>query len=126
MLGVVLSRAVMFAVLFLASLQFESDSVLRRLTLVYGISTVLYLATWLALFRSSQFTPIGFLLFFQFLVELGVESAMMITGTGYASDFGLLFILTIFTAGLFYQYRGGVDNRLAVHSHFWVCRTAAS
>ncbi|NET23739.1 MAG: hypothetical protein F6K07_32575 [Okeania sp. SIO1H5] len=108
LLGVVLSRALMFTVLFVASQPFESDGVLRNLTLIYGISTCLYLATWLALSRSDRFTPTGFLLFFQFLVELGVEAALMITGNGFESDYGLLFILTIFTAGLFHQFRGAL------------------
>lgn len=105
-LAVVVTRAAMFVLLFLVSRHHEPGSVARGLVLIYGLSTILYLATWAALSRNSKASPIGALLFFQFLVELAVEAALFYSSNGYQSDYGLLFILTILSAGLFFQFWG--------------------
>jgi two-component system sensor histidine kinase PilS (NtrC family) len=105
-LGVMLSRIAMFAVLFWTSLTFDKDSLARGLVLTYGLSTILYLGTWLFSYRSRHASPVGFLLFFQFLVEVLVEGAIFYSNDGYYSDYGLLFILTILSAGFFFRYSG--------------------
>jgi hypothetical protein len=105
-LAVVVSRAAMFVLLYLASRGHDDDSIARGLVLIYGLSTILYLATWASTYRSSHKSPVGFLLFFQFLVELLVEAALFYSNDGYLSDYGLLFILTILSAGLFFQFWG--------------------
>lgn len=105
-LAVVVSRIAMFAVLFWTALAFEKESIARGLVIIYGLSTILYLATWIFSYRSRQASPVGFLLFFQFLVELLVEAAIFFSNDGYFSDFGLLFILTILSAGFFFRYAG--------------------
>src|SRR5690606_9228731 len=83
MLAVVLSRVAMFAVLFWTVLAFDKESLARGLVLIYGLSTVLYLATWFSVYRSNQASPVGFLLFFQFLVEILVEAAIFYSDGGY-------------------------------------------
>jgi two-component system sensor histidine kinase PilS (NtrC family) len=108
-LAVVVSRIVMFGVLFWTSLAFEQESFARGLVLTYGLSTVLYLATWIYAYRSRQASPVGFLLYFQFLVEVAVEGAIFYANGGYLSDYGLLFILTILGAGFFFGYRGSLS-----------------
>jgi two-component system sensor histidine kinase PilS (NtrC family) len=105
-LGVMLSRIAMFGVLFWTSLTFDKDSLARGLALIYGLSTILYLGTWLFSYRSRNASPVGFLLFFQFLVEVLVEGAIFYSNEGYYSDYGLLFILTILSAGFFFRYIG--------------------
>lgn len=105
-LAVVATRAVMFVLLFLATWDDPPGSIARGLVLIYGLSTILYLATWAATYRSTQASPVGFLLFFQFLVEILVEAALFYSNAGYLSDYGLLFILTILSAGLFFQFWG--------------------
>jgi two-component system sensor histidine kinase PilS (NtrC family) len=107
-LAVVVSRVAMFAVLFWTVLAFETESLARGLVLIYGLSTVLYLATWVSSYRSRHVSPVGFLLYFQFLVELLVESAIFYSNDGYLSDYGLLFILTILSAGFFFRYAGSL------------------
>ncbi len=107
-LAVVASRIVMFAVLFWTALAFDQESFARGLVLIYGLSTVLYLGTWVASYRSRQASPIGFLLFFQFLVEVAVEGAIFFANGGYLSDYGLLFILTILGSGFFFGFRGSL------------------
>ncbi|HKP97480.1 MAG TPA: ATP-binding protein [Fibrobacteria bacterium] len=105
-LAVVVSRIAMFAVLFWTALTFEKESLARGLVIIYGLSTILYLATWIFSYRSRQASPVGFLLFFQFLVEVLVEGAIFFSNDGYLSDYGLLFILTILSAGFFFRYAG--------------------
>jgi two-component system, NtrC family, sensor histidine kinase PilS len=105
-LAVVASRIAMFAVLFWTALTFDKESLARGLVLIYGLSTILYLATWVFSNRSRQTSPVGFLLFFQFLVEVLVEGAIFLSNDGYLSDYGLLFILTILSAGFFFRYAG--------------------
>ncbi|MDB5050264.1 MAG: pilS [Fibrobacteres bacterium] len=105
-LAVVASRVAMFAVLFWTALTFDKESLARGLVLIYGLSTILYLATWFFSNRSSRTSPVGFLLFFQFLVEVLVEGAIFFSNDGYLSDYGLLFILTILSAGFFFRYAG--------------------
>ena len=107
-LAVVLSRVAMFAVLFWTVLAFEVESLARGLVLIYGLSTVLYLATWISSYRSRQASPVGPLLYFQFLVEVLVEAAIFYSSDGYHSDYGLLFILTILSAGFFFRYIGSL------------------
>ncbi len=107
-LAVVVSRITMFAVLFWTVLAFDKESVTRGLVLIYGMSTVLYLATWASSYRSRNASPIGFLLFFQFLVEVLVEGAIFYSNEGYLSDNGLLFILTILSAGFFFRFWGAL------------------
>jgi two-component system sensor histidine kinase PilS (NtrC family) len=107
-LAVVLSRVAMFAVLFWTVLAFEMESLARGLVLIYGLSTVLYLATWVTAYRSRHASPVGVLLYFQFLVEVLVEGAIFYSNDGYLSDYGLLFILTILSAGFFFRYRGSL------------------
>ncbi|MEO6096133.1 MAG: ATP-binding protein [Fibrobacteria bacterium] len=107
-LAVVLSRVAMFAVLFWTVLAFEMESLVRGLVLIYGLSTVLYLATWVAAYRSRRASPVGVLLYFQFLVEVLVEAAIFYSNDGYLSDYGLLFILTILSAGFFFRYGGSL------------------
>ena len=102
----VVTRAVMFVLLFLAIWDDPPDSITRGLVLIYGLSTILYLATWATTYRSTHASPVGFLLFFQFLVEILVEAAMFYSNGGYASEYGLLFILTILSAGLFFNFWG--------------------
>ncbi|MEO7426775.1 MAG: ATP-binding protein [Fibrobacteria bacterium] len=105
-LAVVASRIAMFAVLFWTANTFDKESIARGLVLIYGLSTILYLATWVISNRSRQTSPVGFLLFFQFLVEVLVEGAIFFSNDGYLSDYGLLFILTILSAGFFFRYMG--------------------
>lgn len=105
-LAVVVTRAVMFVLLFLASWDDPPGSIARGLVLIYGLSTILYLATWASTYKTTHASPVGFLLFFQFLVELLVEAALFYSNGGYLSDYGLLFILTILSAGLFFQFWG--------------------
>lgn len=105
-LAVVMTRAVMFVLLFLATWDDPPGSIARGLVLIYGFSTILYLATWASTYRSTHASPVGFLLFFQFLVEILVEAALFYSNAGYLSDYGLLFILTILSAGLFFQFWG--------------------
>ena len=107
-LAVVVSRVVMFAVLFWTSLALGQETFARGLVLIYGLSTILYLATWIAGYRSRHASPVGFLLFFQFLVEVAVEGAIFFANGGYLSDYGLLFILTILGSGFFFGYRGAL------------------
>jgi len=107
-LAVVASRVAMFAVLFWTALTFDKESLARGLVLIYGLSTILYLATWISLYRSRNASPVGFLLFFQFLVEVLVEAAIFYSNDGYLSDYGLLFILTILSAGFFFRYAGSM------------------
>ncbi|GEM_PF-558773 len=107
-LAVVVSRVTMFGVLFWTVLAFEMESIARGLVLIYGLSTVLYLATWVSSYRSRQNSPVGFLLYFQFLVEILVEAAIFYSNDGYLSDYGLLFILTILSAGFFFRYAGSI------------------
>lgn len=108
-LAVVVSRVAMFAVLFWTALALGQETFARGLVLIYGLSTILYLATWIASYRSRQTSPIGFLLFFQFLVEVAVEGAIFFANGGYLSDYGLLFILTIMGSGFFFGYRGALS-----------------
>ncbi len=105
-LAVVVSRIAMFAVLFWTALTFDKESLARGLVIIYGLSTILYLATWASSNRSRQTSPVGFLLFFQFLIEVLVEGAIFFSNDGYLSDYGLLFILTILSAGFFFRYVG--------------------
>ena len=105
-LAVVFSRIAMFGVLFWTALAFDKESLARGLVIIYGLSTILYLATWIMSYRSRHASPVGFLLFFQFLVEVLVEAAIFYSNDGYLSDFGLLFILTILSAGFFFRYAG--------------------
>lgn len=105
-LAVVVSRIAMFAVLFWTALTFEKESLAQGFVLIYGLSTILYLATWVSAYRSRQASPVGFLLYFQFLVEILVEAAILYSNDGYHSDYGLLFILTILSAGFFFRYAG--------------------
>ncbi|HLP39929.1 MAG TPA: hypothetical protein VK465_00350, partial [Fibrobacteria bacterium] len=105
-LAVVVSRAAMFVVLFLATWNLPADSLARAMVLVYGLSTILYLATWASFRRFADASPVGVLLFFQFLVELAVEAALFVTGGGYHSDYALLFVLTILSSGVFFQFWG--------------------
>jgi two-component system, NtrC family, sensor histidine kinase PilS len=107
-LAVVVSRVIMFAVLFWTALAFDRESFARGLVLTYGVSTALYLATWISAYRSRQASPVGFLLFFQFLVEVAVEGAIFYANGGYLSDYGLLFILTILGSGFFFGFRGAL------------------
>jgi two-component system sensor histidine kinase PilS (NtrC family) len=107
-LAVVVSRAAMFFVLFWAAQTSDHESLAHAFILIYGLSTVLYLATWVSAYRSSKASPVGFLLFFQFLVEILLESALFLSGDGYLSDYGLLFILTILSAGIFFQFTGSL------------------
>ena len=107
-LAVVVSRVVMFAVLFWTALAFDQESFARGSVLIYGVSTILYLATWVTAYRSRQASPVSFLLFFQFLVEVGVEGAIFYANGGYLSDYGLLFILTILGSGFFFGFRGSL------------------
>ncbi len=107
-LSVVLSRGVMFSVLFWVTLRFEGQSLIRGLVLIYALSTVLYLGTWLVLYRMARTSPIGLLFYFQFLIEIGVIASILLLSNGYHSDFSLLFILTILSAGLFFQYAGAL------------------
>src|SRR5687767_984915 len=105
-LAVVVSRAAMFVLLYLASRGHEADSIARGLVLIYGLSTILYLGTCATTYRDTHKSPVGLLLFFQFLEELLVEAALFYSSDGYLSDYGLLFILTIRSAGLFFQFYG--------------------
>lgn len=107
-LAVVVSRVVMFGVLFWTVLALGQESLARGLVLIYGVSTILYLATWIVAYRSRGASPIGFLLFFQFLVEVSVEGAIFYANGGYLSDYGLLFILTILGSGFFFGFRGSL------------------
>ncbi len=107
-LAVVASRVAMFGVLFWTVLTFDKESLARGLVLIYGLSTVLYLATWITTYRSKNTSPVGFLLFFQFFIELLVEAAIFYSNDGYLSDYGLLFILTILSAGYFFRYIGSM------------------
>ncbi|MDB5105773.1 MAG: signal transduction histidine kinase, nitrogen specific, NtrB [Fibrobacteres bacterium] len=109
-LAVVLSRVAMFAVLFWTALTFDKESLARGLILIYGLSTILYLATWVSAYRSRQASPVGLLLYFQFLVELLVETAIFYSNEGYHSDYGLLFILTILSAGFFFRFAGAMTT----------------
>lgn len=105
-LAVVVTRAVMFVLLFLATWNDPPGSLARGLVLIYGLSTILYLASWAATYKTTQASPVGFLLFFQFLVEILVEAALFYSNGGYLSEYGLLFILTILSSGLFFQFWG--------------------
>ena len=87
---------------------FEKESFARGLVLIYGLSTILYLATWIIAFRSRNASPVSSLLFFQFLIEVLVEAAIFYSNDGYLSDYGLLFILTILSAGFFFRFRGAM------------------
>lgn len=119
-LAVVVTRAVMFVLLFLATWDDPPGSVARGLVLIYGLSTILYLATWAATYHATHASPVGFLLFFQFLVELLVEAALFYSNGGYLSEYGLLFILTILSAGLFFQFWGSfvmATLATAVHAY---------
>ncbi len=107
-LGVVVSRGVMFAVLFWVTLRFEGQSLIRGMVVVYAVSTILYLGTWLTLYRMAKASPIGFLFYFQFIIEIGVIASIFLLSDGYHSDYSLLFILTILSAGLFFQYAGAM------------------
>jgi two-component system, NtrC family, sensor histidine kinase PilS len=107
-LAVVASRIAMFVVLFWTAQTFDQESIAHGLILVYGLSTILYLATWASSYRSNNASPVGLLLFFQFLVELLVEAAIFYSNDGYLSDYGLLFILTILSAGFFFRYIGSL------------------
>lgn len=107
-LAVVASRIAMFAVLFWMALAFDRESLARGLVLIYGLSTVLYLATWVPAWRARHASPVGFLLYFQFLIEVLVESAIFYSNGAYLSDYGLLFILTILSAGFFFRFRGAL------------------
>jgi two-component system sensor histidine kinase PilS (NtrC family) len=117
-LAVVASRIAMFAVLFWTALAFDRESVARGLVLIYGLSTILYLATWVSAYRSRQASPVGFLLYFQFLVEVVVEAAIFYANGGYLSDYGLLFILTILSAGFFFRFRGSLAMAALVSGVF--------
>lgn len=107
-LAVVASRIAMFAVLFWMALAFDRESLARALVLIYGLSTILYLATWVPAWRARQASPVGFLLYFQFLIEVLVESAIFYSNGAYLSDYGLLYILTILSAGFFFRFRGSL------------------
>ncbi len=107
-LAVVVSRIAMFSVLFWTALAFDKESLARGLVLIYGLSTILYLSTWASAYRSRQTSPVGFLLYFQFLVEVLVEAAIFYSNDGYLSDYGLLFILTILSSGFFFRFRGSL------------------
>ena len=107
-LAVVVSRIAMFSVLFWTALAFDKESLARGLVIIYGLSTILYLSTWASAYRSRQASPVGFLLYFQFLVEVLVESAIFYSNDGYLSDYGLLFILTILSSGFFFRFRGSL------------------
>ncbi len=117
-LAVVFSRVAMFLVLFWAALAFDKESIGKGLVLIYGVSTVLYLATWAASHRKRKASPVGFLLYFQFLVELVVEGAIFYSNDGYHSDYGLLFILTILSAGFFFRYWGAIVTATAAATIF--------
>ena len=108
MLAVVLSRALMFGVLYWAAASFDQGSAPRLAVIAYGLSTVLFLSTWAFAPRFQAAAPGGFLLFFQFLVELCAETVVFLAGGGYESYHGLLFILTIISGGVFFGYAGGL------------------
>ena len=105
-LAVVASRAFMFALLFWVA--FGKESLARGLALVYGVSTILYLGTWIWAYRATRVSPVGFLLYFQFLLEILVEAGIFFTNQGYLSDYGLLFILTILSGGLCFRFLGSL------------------
>jgi two-component system sensor histidine kinase PilS (NtrC family) len=76
--------------------------------MAYGLSTVLFLATWAFQPKNRATQPGGALLFFQFLVELCAEAVVFVASEGYESHHGLLFILTIVSGGIFFGYAGGL------------------
>jgi two-component system, NtrC family, sensor histidine kinase PilS len=117
-LAVVVSRVAMFGVLFWTSLTFDTESIARGLVLIYGLSTILYLGTWVSSYRSRSASPVGILLYFQFLVEVFVEAAIFYSNDGYLSDYGLLFILTILSAGFFFRYVGAFTIALSATALF--------
>ncbi len=107
MRAVLLSRVLMFAVLYWAGDAFPQGSAPRGAVIAYGLSTALFLTTALMpRFRIAP--PSRFLLFFQFLVELFTESVVLIAGGGYDSTHGFLFLLTILSGGVFFGYAGAL------------------
>ncbi len=107
-LSVVISRATLFGILFWVAISFDHENILRTLLFVYGLSTVLYLSVWIWSYRTKRSSPIGVLLYFQFFIELSVETTIFFSGGGFTSDYGLLFLLTILSAGLFFQFWGSL------------------
>ncbi len=115
---VAISRAVLFFVLFAISLQFHEQSLQRTLIFIYGLSTVLPLSLWLLAYKTQGVSPVGALLYFQHLLELGLESALLVAAGGFSSSFGLVFILTILTGGLFFRFLGAVTLALCALAIF--------
>jgi len=117
-LAVVVSRVAIFALLYWTALTFDKESLARGLVLIYGLSSILYLATWVAQYRARNASPVGVLLYFQFLVEVLVEAAIFCANDGYLSDYGLLFIITILSAGFFFRYAGALVVALTAATIF--------
>ncbi len=106
--AVLFSRVIMFGVLYWAGGAFPQGSAPLSIVMVYGLSTVLFLATWVFFLRKQATPPTGFLLFFQFLVELCAETVVLVASGGYDSYHGFLFLLTIVSGGVFFGYSGAL------------------
>lgn len=105
LLGIVISRCLMFAALYAVSITLEGSPGLRALATAYGLTTVLFLILLLWRARRHRNRP-SRTLFLQLLVEVPLETAIVWQGGGYLSDYALLYIMTILIGGLFLPVSG--------------------
>ncbi len=105
LLGIVISRCLMFAALYAVSITLEGSPGLRVLATAYGLTTVLFLLLLLWRARRNHDRP-SRTLFLQLLVEVPLETAIVWQGGGYLSDYALLYIMTILIGGLFLPVSG--------------------
>ncbi len=119
--AILFSRLILFVLLFSASLFFlPAETFVSELLVIYALTTVIYLVSILFWFKSRQGYPVGLLLYFCILLEILLESVIILNTGGIFSNFSLLYFLSIISAGLFFQLRGSLSIATVTASIFLI------